>query len=113
MQRLWVGLTANFIMMGVLQSFLFVPAGLYFVCTLMAELPEKVNYDTDITPSLCRAGFGAKSPDRSRYEQIKGTNKKDSNTPNVMKLAAINNFLKFCIDNNCALRMTSPKRPMK
>jgi len=55
----------------------------------MAELPEKVNYDTDITPSLCRAGFGAKSPDRSRYEQIKGTNKKDLNTPNVMKLAAV------------------------
>ena len=49
--------------MGVLQSFLFVPTGPYFVCTLMAELPEKVNYDTDITPGLCRAGFGAKSPD--------------------------------------------------
>jgi hypothetical protein len=51
------------------------------------ELPEKVNYDTDIMPGLCRAGFGAKSPDRSRYKQIKGTNKKDSNTPNIMKLA--------------------------
>jgi hypothetical protein len=37
---------ANFITMGVLQSFLFVPTRTLLF--LMVELPEKVNYDTDI-----------------------------------------------------------------
>jgi hypothetical protein len=37
----------------------------YFV---MAELPEKANYDRNITPSSRRPGFGTKSQERFQYE---------------------------------------------
>ena len=70
----------------------------------MAEPPEKANYNTNIMLSLCGGGFSAKSPDQSRYEQIKCINKKDSEMPNVMKLAVSALFLPQVTTSYCHAR---------